>query len=134
MHYTVALLALLAVAACTARPRRSSPQRSPAAETDHPDAAAAWWHGTMALEDGTVPADAIERAVAHRQQMVALEFDNGGIERGSIILEINRQSINSIAGFRRIVGAARPGDVLAIYVYEPELDQRAIRTVRTESR
>ena len=60
--------------------------------------------------------------------------DDGGIERGSIILEINRQSINSIAGFRRIVGAARPGDVLAIYVYEPELDQRAIRTVRTESR
>lgn len=60
--------------------------------------------------------------------------DDGGIERGSILLEINRQPVNSIAGFRRIVGAARPGDVLAVYVYEPELDQRAIRTVRTESR
>jgi serine protease Do len=59
---------------------------------------------------------------------------DGAIERGSIILEINRQPVNSVAGFRRIVGAARPGDVLAIYLFEPELDQRAIRTVRTESR
>jgi hypothetical protein len=42
--------------------------------------------------------------------------------------------VNSIAGFRRIVGAARPGEVLAFYLYEPELEQRAIRTVRTESR
>lgn len=60
--------------------------------------------------------------------------DDGGIERGSIILEVNRQPVNSIAGFRRIVGSARPGDVLAVYLYEPELDQRAIRTVRTEQR
>lgn len=60
--------------------------------------------------------------------------DDGGIERGSIILEINRQPVNSVAAFRRVVGAARPGDVLALYLYEPELDQRAIRTVRTESR
>ena len=60
--------------------------------------------------------------------------DDGGIERGSIILEINRQPVNSVAGFRRAVAAAGPGDVLAIYLFEPELDQRAIRTVRTESR
>ncbi len=71
--------------------------------------------------------------LVQRVEPLSVAYD-GGIERGSIILEINRQSINSIAGFRRIVGAARPGDVLAIYVYEPELDQRAIRTVRTESR
>ena len=59
---------------------------------------------------------------------------DGGIERGSIVLEINRQPVNSIVGFRRIVGSARPGDVLALYLYEPDLDQRAIRTVRTEQR
>jgi serine protease Do len=59
---------------------------------------------------------------------------DGAIERGAIILEINRQPVNSVAGFRRIVNAARPGDVLAIYLFEPDLDQRAIRTVRTESR
>ena len=59
---------------------------------------------------------------------------DGGVERGSVILEINRQPVNSIAGYRRIVGAARPGDVLAFYLYEPEQDQRTIRTVRTEPR
>ena len=59
---------------------------------------------------------------------------DGGIDRGTLILEINREPVNTIAAFRRIVGAARPGDVLAFYLYEPELEQRAIRTVRMESR
>jgi serine protease Do len=71
--------------------------------------------------------------LVQRVEALSMAYD-GGIERGSIILEINRQPVNSVAGFRRIVGAARPGDVLAFYLYEPELDQRAIRTVRTESR
>jgi serine protease Do len=71
--------------------------------------------------------------LVQRVEPLSVAYD-GGIERGSIILEINRQPVNSIAGFRRIVGSARPGDVLAFYLYEPELDQRAIRTVRTESR
>jgi len=71
--------------------------------------------------------------LVQRVEPLSVAYD-GGIERGSIILEVNRQPVNSIAGFRRIVGAARPGDVLAFYLYEPELDQRAIRTVRTESR
>jgi len=71
--------------------------------------------------------------LVQRVEPLSVAYD-GGIERGSIILEINRQPVSSIAGFRRIVGGARPGDVLAVYLYEPELDQRAIRTVRTESR
>ena len=71
--------------------------------------------------------------LVQRVEPLSVAYD-GGIERGSIILEINRQPVNSIAGFRRIVGAARPGDVLAFYLYEPEIPQRAIRTVRTESR
>ena len=71
--------------------------------------------------------------LVQRVEPLSVAYD-GGIERGSIILEVNRQPVNSIAGCRRIVGAARPGDVLAVYLYEPELDQRAIRTVRTESR
>ena len=71
--------------------------------------------------------------LVQRVEPLSVAYD-GGIERGSIILEINRQPVNSVAGFRRVVGAARPGDVLALYLFEPELDQRAIRTVRTESR
>lgn len=71
--------------------------------------------------------------LVERVEPLSVAYD-GGIDRGTMILEINRQPVNSIAGFRRIVGAARPGDVLAFYLYEPELEQRAIRTVRTESR
>jgi S1-C subfamily serine protease len=71
--------------------------------------------------------------LVQRVEPLSVAYD-GGIERGAIILEINRQPVNSVAGFRRIVGASRPGDVLAVYLFEPELDQRAIRTVRTESR
>ncbi len=71
--------------------------------------------------------------LVQRVEPLSVAYD-GGIERGSIILEVNRQPVNSIVGWRRIVGAARPGDVLAVYLYEPDLDQRAIRTVRTESR
>jgi S1-C subfamily serine protease len=71
--------------------------------------------------------------LVQRVEPLSVAYD-GGIERGSIILEVNRQPVNSIAGWRRLVGAARPGEVLAVYLYEPELDQRAIRTVRTESR
>ena len=71
--------------------------------------------------------------LVQRVEPLSVAYD-GGIERGAIILEINRQPVNSVAGFRRIVGASRPGDVLAFYLFEPELDQRAIRTVRTESR
>ena len=71
--------------------------------------------------------------LVQRVEPLSVAYD-GGIERGSIILEVNRQPVNSIAGWRRVVGAARPGEVIAVYLYEPELDQRAIRTVRTESR
>ena len=71
--------------------------------------------------------------LVQRVEPLSVAYD-GGIVRGSIILEVNRQPVNSIAGWRRIVASARPGDVLAIYLYEPEDEQRAIRTVRTESR
>ena len=71
--------------------------------------------------------------LVQRVEPLSVAYD-GGIERGSIILEINRQPVNSVAGFRRLVDAARAGDVLAFYLYEPDLEQRAIRTVRTESR
>ncbi len=71
--------------------------------------------------------------LVQRVEPLSVAYD-GGIDRGTIILEVNRQPVNSVAGFRRIVNAARPGDVLAFYLYEPDLDQRAIRAVRTEPR
>jgi serine protease Do len=71
--------------------------------------------------------------LVQRVEPLSVAYD-GGIQRGEIILEINRQAVNSIAGFRRAIGATRPGEVLALYIYDPELDQRTIRTVHTESR
>lgn len=71
--------------------------------------------------------------LVERVEPLSAAYD-GGIDRGSLILEINRQPVNSIASFRRIINAVQPGDALAFYLYEPELEQRAIRTVRTESR
>ncbi|MGE0862714.1 MAG: trypsin-like peptidase domain-containing protein [Vicinamibacterales bacterium] len=71
--------------------------------------------------------------LVQRVEPLSLAYD-AGIERGAIILEVNRQPVNSIAGFRRIVGAAQAGDVLAVFLYDPDADTRAIRAVRTELR
>jgi len=71
--------------------------------------------------------------LVQRVEPLSVAYD-GGIQRGEVILEINRQAVKSIAGFRRVVGSVQPGDVLALYIYDPETDQRTIRTVHTESR
>jgi serine protease Do len=57
-----------------------------------------------------------------------------GIERGQVILEINRQAVETVVGFRRVVAAAPVGSVLAVYLYDPDREERTIRTIRTESR
>jgi serine protease Do len=47
------------------------------------------------------------------------------MRRGFIVMEINRQPIRSAADFERMIAAARPGDALAFYGYDPTLGQRA---------
>ena len=59
---------------------------------------------------------------------------DGGIGRGTILLEINRQPVDTVADYRRIARATHWGDVLAFYVYSPDTDQRQIKTVRVEDR
>jgi hypothetical protein len=49
-----------------------------------------------------------------------------------VITEINRHLIRSVADYDRIVGAARAGDVLAMYLYDPSLAQRSLVTVTVE--
>ncbi|MFA5907466.1 MAG: trypsin-like peptidase domain-containing protein [Vicinamibacterales bacterium] len=71
--------------------------------------------------------------LVQRVEPLSVAYD-AGITRGAIILEVNRQPVKSIAGFRRVVGASEPGDVLAVFLYDPDADARAIRTVRTEQR
>jgi S1-C subfamily serine protease len=64
---------------------------------------------------------------------MSASFD-AGVERGVVLLEINRQPIESAADYRRLARAARAGDVLALYIYLPDIDQRRLVTVRVEDR
>ena len=68
-----------------------------------------------------------------RVEPLSSSFDSG-IERGTVILEINRQRVTSAAEYRRVARAARPGDILTLWVYAPDLAQRQIKTVRVEER
>jgi len=68
-----------------------------------------------------------------RVEAMSSSFD-GGIERGTVLLEINRRRIETAADYRRIVRLARPGDILTLYLYAPELDQRQLKTIRVEER
>jgi S1-C subfamily serine protease len=60
-------------------------------------------------------------------------FDSG-VERDNLLLEINRQPVESVADFKRIAGALKPGDVIVLYVFAPALDQHQLKTVRVEGR
>jgi serine protease Do len=58
---------------------------------------------------------------------------DAGIQRDYVVLEINRRQVTSADSYNRMAKAAHPGDVLALYVYVPGLDQRAIRAVRVDT-
>ena len=55
-----------------------------------------------------------------------------GLDRGDIILEVNRQPVRSVGDFTRLTANVSPGQVLAVYCYVPDLGQRALRAVRVE--
>ena len=57
---------------------------------------------------------------------------NSLLRRGSVIIEINRRPVASVDDYRRIVAAARPGEVLAMLVYDPAAGQRSLVTVTVE--
>jgi serine protease Do len=79
-----------------------------------------------------VPRD-VHGVLITRVEAMSSSFD-GGIERGTVLLEINRQRIDSVADYRRIARAARPGDILTLYLYAPDADQRQLKTIRVEER
>ena len=86
----------------------------------------------QALDRLELPAG-IRGVLITRVEGLSASFD-GGVERGTVLLEINRQRIESAAEYRRIAAAARPGDVLALYIYAPDLDQRQLKTIHVEER
>ncbi len=54
------------------------------------------------------------------------------MRRGFIVMEINRQPVRSAADFARLVAAARPGDTLAFYGYDPTQGQRTFVTAMVD--
>ena len=51
------------------------------------------------------------------------------LRRGFVIIEVNRKPTPTVAEYERLVGAARAGDALAIYYYDPALAHRSLVTV-----
>jgi serine protease Do len=68
-----------------------------------------------------------------RVDPISPSFDSG-IERNTVLLEINRQRVETVADYRRIARSVRPGDILTLYIYSPDLEQRQLKTVRVEDR
>jgi S1-C subfamily serine protease len=56
------------------------------------------------------------------------------IERGHVLLEINRQPVHGMDDYRRLIAAVHPGDILTLYLYKPELEQRALQTLKIDER
>ena len=54
------------------------------------------------------------------------------LRRGFVIMEINRRPVLSVSDYERQVRAARPGDVLALYIYDPTVAQRSLVTLTVE--
>ncbi len=68
-----------------------------------------------------------------RVEPLSVSFD-ADVESGSVLLEINRKPIQSVDDYRRLALEASPGDILTLYLYSPELQQRQLKTVRVEER
>jgi serine protease Do len=71
----------------------------------------------------------IEGVVVTRVEPLSSAYDVG-IQRDHILLEINRRPVATVDDFNRVARTAGPGDVLAVYVYMPGTEQRAIRAIR----
>ena len=54
------------------------------------------------------------------------------VQRGSVLLEVNRKPVTSVADFRRATAGLQSGDVLTLYLYAPDARERQLKTVRVE--
>ncbi|MEP6918634.1 MAG: PDZ domain-containing protein, partial [Acidobacteriota bacterium] len=75
--------------------------------------------------------DSIQGVIVSRVDPTGAAF-SASVRRGFVLMEINRKPIRTVADFQGVVSAAHPGDVLALYYYDPTLAQRALLTVTVE--
>ena len=71
-----------------------------------------------------------EGVVVSRVEPMSPAFD-AEIERGNVLLEINRRPVRTLADYRRLTENARSGDVLTLYIYKPE-SGRALHTLKLD--
>jgi len=57
-----------------------------------------------------------------------------GLQRGQVLLELNRKPVMSVAEYRRAAGTTHVGDILTLFVYAPEAAQRQLKTLRVDDR
>ena len=69
--------------------------------------------------------------IVSRVEAMSPAFD-ADVERGHVILEINRQRVGSVEDYRRLTDRVSPGDILTMYIYKPELGQRTLETIKLE--
>ena len=74
--------------------------------------------------------DSVQGVVVARVDPTGAAF--GVLRRGCVVMEINRRPIRSVADYDRIVSAAKPGSILAIYFYDPTLAQRTLAAVTVD--
>jgi len=75
--------------------------------------------------------EGMQGVVISRVEPMSPAFD-ADIERGHVLLEVNRHAVRSVEDYRRLTANAKTGDILALYVYKPESDSRALHTVKIE--
>jgi serine protease Do len=75
--------------------------------------------------------DGMQGVIVSRVEPMSPAFD-ADVERGHILLEINRHAVRSVEDYRRLTANAKPGDILALYIYKPESDSRTLHTVKIE--
>ncbi len=75
--------------------------------------------------------DSVSGVIVSRVDPTGTAFSTA-VRRGFVIMEINRKPVRSIDDYHRLLAAARPGDVLALYCFDPTLAQRALVTVTME--
>jgi hypothetical protein len=56
------------------------------------------------------------------------------MRRSFVSMEINRQPVRSVSDFARLMAAARTGDVLAFYGYDPSVGQKGFVLATVDAR
>jgi serine protease Do len=68
-----------------------------------------------------------------RVEPLSAAFESG-IQRGDVLLELNRKTVTSMADYSRAATAAHPGEILTLFLYAPEAGQRQLKTLRVDDR